>query len=399
MTLSVEFEEFETGAWQSEYRFGCCSQAFDEDVTSFLSTLSRLILGDRKAKSYPDLVAFAFFIRKANLKKMLGTDLNTFSQRGWGTVLHIAASNIPLNFAYSLVFSMLAGNSNIVRLPSQTHEQSFYLIKIIEKILLSSDFEELYSKTLFIKSERGSDRLADVASIVDGLVVWGGDHTVKHFMDLPKKVGVVELYFPSKVSSCLINLDSFVALSDDSQLKLAEKFYNDTFLFDQNACSSPSKCFWVLGKFSAFEKKKTFWDNLEIVKKRKGYKISAMALVDRSLDIFQNICVGARPYRIEKHSNSTWLVQGSYCDDPAGRFGLFNEISVSRVSDVFTHLRQNEQTLTYFGFDRDEILKEMQKQDFCNIDRLVPIGSALEMSHIWDGKNIINVLSRALNSC
>ena len=151
MTLSVEFEEFETGAWQSEYRFGCCSQAFDEDVTSFLSTLSRLILGDRKAKSYPDLVAFAFFIRKANLKKMLGTDLNTFSQRGWGTVLHIAASNIPLNFAYSLVFSMLAGNSNIVRLPSQTHEQSFYLIKIIEKILLSSDFEELYSKTLFIK--------------------------------------------------------------------------------------------------------------------------------------------------------------------------------------------------------------------------------------------------------
>ena len=40
------------------------------------------------------------------------------SRLGWGTVLHIAPSNIPVNFAFSFLMGFLSGNVNHVRVPS-----------------------------------------------------------------------------------------------------------------------------------------------------------------------------------------------------------------------------------------------------------------------------------------
>ena len=58
---------------------------------------------------------------------------------GRGTVLHITPSNVPTNFAYSMVFGLLSGNNNIIRLPSK----NFLQVKILCEILknyLQKDF-------------------------------------------------------------------------------------------------------------------------------------------------------------------------------------------------------------------------------------------------------------------
>ena len=42
---------------------------------------------------------------------------------GCGLALYISPSNVPMNFAYSLVFGLLSGNNNPIR-PSKKHIQT-----------------------------------------------------------------------------------------------------------------------------------------------------------------------------------------------------------------------------------------------------------------------------------
>ena len=54
------------------------------------------------------------------------------------------------------------------------------------------------------------------------------------------------------------------------------------------------------------------------------------------------------------------------------------------------------QTLTYLGFKKEKILKFIIDEKLNGIDRVVPIGSALNIGLTWDGFNLINVLSREI---
>ena len=42
-------------------------EIFDDQVCSFFSELSDLIFKDSKAKEYPELITYAFFVRNKNL--------------------------------------------------------------------------------------------------------------------------------------------------------------------------------------------------------------------------------------------------------------------------------------------------------------------------------------------
>ena len=97
---------------------------FSDVVIEYLSTLSSSLLRDRESRLYPDVVTFAFFCRKANLlaqKKKYVRDDNL--RLGRGVLFHIAPSNVPINFGYSLVAGLLSGNYNIVRVSSKIFPQ------------------------------------------------------------------------------------------------------------------------------------------------------------------------------------------------------------------------------------------------------------------------------------
>ena len=56
---------------------------------------------------------------------------------GWGEVLsfHIAPSNIPAMFAWSMAIGLLADNSNIIRISSRTAGQGMRLKELIGQML------------------------------------------------------------------------------------------------------------------------------------------------------------------------------------------------------------------------------------------------------------------------
>ena len=67
------------------------------------------------------MVAFGFFCRRANLEALAREYEGAVSDRlGRGISFHIAPSNVPVNFAYSLAAGLLAGNACVVKAPVAT---------------------------------------------------------------------------------------------------------------------------------------------------------------------------------------------------------------------------------------------------------------------------------------
>jgi hypothetical protein len=55
------------------------------------------------------------------------------------------------------------------------------------------------------------------------------------------------------------------------------------------------------------------------------------------------------------------------------------------------------QTLTYYGVDKSTLLSFVIDNRLSGIDRIVPVGSALNISVVWDGYDVIGTLSRIID--
>ena len=95
-------------------------QPYSREVVNFLDDFSKLIYLKKNLNIFPDIKALGFFCRKQNIlnlkKKYNDLDRIRF---GLGLVFHITPSNIPTNFMYSLIFGLVSGNANIVKVPSK----------------------------------------------------------------------------------------------------------------------------------------------------------------------------------------------------------------------------------------------------------------------------------------
>jgi len=76
--------------------------------------------------------------------------------------------------------------------------------------------------------------------------------------------------------------------------------------------------------------------------------------------------------------------------------GTFFEFEISTNSILKKFISSRTQSLTYFGYSNFELLDLIKKNNLLGIDRMIKIGNAFEMSHIWDGTNIIETLSREI---
>ena len=143
-------------------------EVFSKITCSWLSDLSRFLLKDSKTKRYPDVATFAFFCRKTNLSKLKSNHSNQNEIRiGKGIAFHIAPSNVPVNFAYSLISGLLSGNINIVKIPSRDFEQIDIIINAINKTLENPDYEEVKKRIFVIKYDTDSETTSLISKISD----------------------------------------------------------------------------------------------------------------------------------------------------------------------------------------------------------------------------------------
>ena len=109
---------------------------FSPKIINFLDELSKSLDSRFNNKNYPDLKALSFFCRKKNILSFKEKYENKNSLRfGLGLLFHITPSNIPTNFAYSLIFGLITGNSNVVKVPSKKFNEIELICKSINYVL------------------------------------------------------------------------------------------------------------------------------------------------------------------------------------------------------------------------------------------------------------------------
>jgi hypothetical protein len=77
--------------------------------------------------------------------------------------------------------------------------------------------------------------------------------------------------------------------------------------------------------------------------------------------------------------------------------GLLFQFHTASLADIAPHVRRRHQTLTYFGFDPAELLALVQNLQGRGLDRVVPIGQALQFSSVWDGYDLLAEFTRTVD--
>ena len=365
---------------------------------SFFNHLSREILKHPELRKSPAFAALGFWLRKSNLKKILKENQAFIESRNYrieplGLVFHVCPSNVDTMFFYSLVISMLAGNKNIVRISSKLdHPQMFDLFDLVNKSLEEEAFKVFANYINIIKYER-SDEISEAISLLsDGRIIWGGDETVKQFKSYETKPKVKDLFFADRVSYSLIKSKVANDLSEDETNNLVQNLYNDIYTFDQKGCSSPH-CLFLLGdkEQNSLFLKKTYTLISQLAEENYDTDIGSIATFK-----FNQITEDILDNKIESslHSNNYLILselKGEVVPETCGT-GYLYFVHLADLSEMKNYINRKIQSLGYYGLSKEDLNLLTDVSYTKGVDRIIPIGQALDFDYIWDGYNILTEL-------
>lgn len=368
---------------------------YSDEVCAFLDEVSQTLLKSPQSRIHPDISALAFWARKANISKLKSEIQEGSDRLGRGLCFHITPSNIPINCIFSYFFSLLAGNANIVRLPSKEFAQVDFICEVFNQVL--EKHPTIKERTAFIKYPADNSITEEFSKIADVRMIWGGDKTISSVKKLQTKPRCYDITFADRYSICIIDASKIECASEDEIKRLSENFYNDTYLMDQNACSSPQLILWANDTENA---RIRFWDVVYKTAKEK-YVLQDASSVDKytklcedsvNLDIIKSFAHKDNLlYRVEISQLS------SNIEDLRGKCGYFYEYALKNFDELFAIINEKYQTITYFGIDPENLKKQIVENNLSGVDRIVPIGKAMDINVIWDGHDLVSELSRIIS--
>lgn len=368
-------------------------RAFSDDICEFVGMLSNALLKDRTAASFPDIVSFAYFCRKANITRIKRRYESEF-RFGRGLALSIAPSNVPINFAFSFLFGLITGNANIVRVSSKNFPQTDIVCRAIRETIKA--YPELEKRNAVISYEADDETSACFSAMADVRIIWGGDATVTRFKSYPTKPRCVDIAFSDRYSVGVIDA-SAVSKADDKELAaLANAFYNDTYLTDQNACSSPRIIFWLNANDEAKER---FWSAAAMAAKNK-YVLEDEKAVNKYIKLCSDIIESDKKLSYKKDTNILYRVRLDELPEDITKLssncGYFYEYDINSLADINSYIVSKFQTMCYYGIDKQDITG-WALTGLRGIDRIVPFGHSMDIMEIWDGYDIVRSASRILS--
>lgn len=372
---------------------------FAEEVIDALDALSKALMHDPQSRLYPDVVTFAFFCRRGNLMKLkeqYQSPISNFKcqiRLGRGIIFHIAPSNVPVNFAYSVVAGLLAGNTNVVRVSQKQFPQVDIIVKHMREIEMK--------RLAVVRYPHESNANAVFSAMSDVRVIWGGDATIATIRQNAIPPRAYDICFADRYSLAAINADKLIVnqLNTEHLNQLAERFYNDTYLFDQNACSAPHLVVWTGTNENVKQAKTLFWTAVQRVAEQK-YQFQDVMAVDKLTALYRQ--AAAMPTHDEGTKNNILrrveidtLPQDIDSFRCAG--GYFTEYTAQLLDEIAPIVNEKYQTLAYYGFEKQELSDFVLCNRLTGIDRIVPVGETTAFSLTWDGMNLIERMSRIID--
>jgi len=374
---------------------------FDELSCQFIEALSRSLSANDVAKTMPDVLSFSFWCRRKNIDRFRESYSALEHRLGVGIVFHIAPGNVPVSFAFSLVFGLLAGNANIVKVPTGNFPQIDIICGIIRHLFGKNEFARIRYTTSIVSYDHRSDLTDNYSQVCNARIVWGGDNTIEEIRKSAIPIRSREINFSDRYSFSVIDLNALELSSSMETGRLAERFYTDAYLLDQRGCSSPHFVIW-LGKDKGNNIiKDKFWSAVSVIA-RDRYELTE----DKSTDKFIRVCQNALELENVAHlSKQDMYVCRISLSSPVesmdtlrGQFGYFYEYETEQLENLIPMVNERAQTLSYYGIE-PELLKDfVLRNSLLGVDRIVPIGQAFQMNKLyWDGYDTLRTLSRVID--
>ena len=205
-----------------------------------------------------------------------------------------------------------------------------------------------------------------------------------------------ELAFPDRYSLSVVRTPGYLALDEKKRRDVAAHFYNDTYWFDQMACSSPRLLIWCGGQEESTAASAVFVRDLHEEVQRRGYALDTSGSMNKftflSRAILDQPVVSAQ--QVDNQLTVAQLENIRHLDrDHCGGGFLFQHYAEG-LESLAACVARKDQTLTYFGFEPVEMAAFAQMLNGRGIDRIVPMGKALTFNRYWDGYDLLAEMIR-----
>ena len=374
---------------------------FGEEVIDFTNNFSKSILLDHNSRKFPELVVLANFFRKRNIKKIsrqFSEEEKNYAVLPLGKTFHIAPSNVDTIFLYSSLIALMCGNICFIRLSSQHTEQIEFAIGKLNLVL---DKHREFLKRLFVFNYDHNNEITQrISDQIDLRVIWGGDNSVKQIRSIPLNPMAKEMAFSNRFSFTVIKSKELISNYNYIN-SILDSFLKDTIYFDQQACSSPRSIIWLGSHASNKKAQDIFWKHYLSLIPMRDYQNTSGMMMDRlvasnflsALNLTNNVNSAVEyPTRLKVNDLNSQILRDSHPGN-----GLFYETDVESIGQLAKQVKNTDQTLTYFGLDKSEISNLLSSITNRGLDRVIPIGEALDFSTIWDGYDLVEAFTRKVD--
>ena len=378
---------------------------FSETIISFLSDVSQHILKTPNITRYPELVSLAYWLRKGNIQPIISDFHKTIDEKEVvvprGVAFHVAPSNVDSIFLYSWALSMLAGNINIVRVSQSHSEQITLLFDVIRKCMQFERYNAVAKRNIILTYQHNEDISVFLSERADVRILWGGDETITTIRSLPSKPTTKDIAFADKFSYCIIKATAYLQLTEEKCIEIGRLFFNDAYWFDQMACSSP-RIVYFIGDVSTCEAASSrFWKTVADELKQRRVEDTMSIAMNKLVFLYES---ALEDISLKRHENFEYdkpavvriavndkRIPSEHCGG-----GFFFECFLDKLNDLMLVVQAKDQTVTHFGFEKKDLQNFILSVGGKGIDRIVPIGQAMNFSPVWDGYVLLDELTKRI---
>ncbi|MET7751467.1 acyl-CoA reductase [Micromonospora sp. NPDC005367] len=369
----------------------------DERVVEFLVAFARRLLRPAVARRYPELGSLGFFLRRAEINKLLARVSDEPGQLRFprGTVFHVPPANVDTIFVYSWALSALAGNANVVRISSRSAGAADAVLDALNDTLAEAD-EAVRQTQRMVTYGRDDVVTGTLSAAADLRVIWGGDRSVNEIRRHPLAPHARDVTFPDRSSFTVLSSAGWLGADERDRDAAALGLYNDSYWFDQAACSSPRTLYWIGDPAATEAARADLLARLRVVLDGKRPEVDAAMAVEKRVATY-GLAVDGTATAIRFDGNELATVELADPADIPRRWlgvGTFPQARVDTLTELAPLVVRRDQTVTHFGFNADELVDFARTVAGRGVDRIVPIGDALSFAATWDGYDLMREFTR-----
>jgi hypothetical protein len=298
-------------------------------------------------------------------------------------------------FVYSWALSALAGNANVVRISERSATAADTVLDALNATL--ADADPVIGRTQrMITYGRDDAVTAALSAWCDLRVIWGGDAAVQAIRQHPLRPSARDLTFPDRTSWAALSVPGWLAADPAARRAAVAGFANDAYWFDQAACASPRTVFLVGPAVDAPAVRREFLDLLVQAVAARGWQVDAAMAVEKRVHAY-GLAASGDATALEFAGNAVAALTLRDTGAIPRRWlgaGTFPITRVDSLLDLVPVMTRQDQTFSHFGFTPEELRAFATGLAGRGVDRIVPFGSALTFSAIWDGYDLPREFTR-----